>query len=449
MKKRNTTFYFLAALFLLIGWACRPSASTGSDAAVQQQMAEDADSAPVAVKLTSGSKQHWSGYYDKWQIDPSGRYALAGEVDHFLRSPTPGDTLRVILIDLQDKSQRQIGTSTAWGWQQSCMLQWIPGSTEEVIWNDHGADGFVSHIYNIRTGAMRTLPRAIYTLSPDGSFALSVDFDRLQFFRPGYGYPALKPHDDWGKAPADAGIYKMDLSTGQSKLLFSLAQIAKLERPQGSVQDYYHWFNHLLINPSGTRFIFLNRSRPVASSPDMSEYRKSHPEFKGHFLTRAITANIDGTELYPLNDSGEFSHFIWRGDDQICAWAIPDDSDEAGFYLFNDKSKIYEAVGAGIMTHNGHNTYVPNTNYEWILNDTYPQGPERLQELYLFHVPTQRKVSLGKFHEPAEYTGEFRCDLHPKTSPDGRLVIFDSTHGGDGRQIYTVNISNIIWGPGS
>lgn len=433
----------LSLIFSISLVACK---GTTSQQTTEHSQQADVEPPTIQVEqLTKGDAQHWSGYYDKFQVDPSGRYVLANEVDHFFRSPTVGDTLRIQLIDLQDNnSRRQIGTSTSWGWQQGCMLQWIPGSSEEVIWNDHGPDGFISKVYNIRTGTLRTLPRAIYTLSPDGKYALCIDFERLQFFRPGYGYPVKNSRSDWEKIPTDGGVYKMDLQTGESTLIVSYSQVAALERPQGSVRDYYHWFNHLLINPSGTRFILLNRSRPVPSSEEMSAYRKQHPEVKSHFLTRAITANMDGSGLYPLNDSGEFSHFIWKGDDAICAWAIPDDGDKAGFFVFQDESKNYEAVGAGIMTHNGHNTYVPGTNDEWILNDTYPLGEERLQELYLFHVPTQRKVSLGKFHEPKEFKGEWRCDLHPKTSQDGRFVIFDSTHGGDGRQLYKIDIGDLI-----
>lgn len=399
--------------------------------------------------ITSGPKQHWFGYYDKHQIDVSGRYALGGEVDKFFRSPSQEDVLRIGLIDLENGNEwREIGTSRTWGWQQGCMLQWIPGSDREVIWNDYGEGGFISKVYNVKTGATRTLPRAVYTLSPDGRFALSLDFDRLQFFRPGYGYPTLQAVDQWPKAPEDAGIYKMDLQTGRSEMILSYAQLAGLERESGSVADYHHWFNHILINPSGTRFIFLNRSRPVASSADMSAYRKAHPEWnesgKGNWLTRAITANTDGSDLYALNDSGVWSHFIWKDDDTICAWAMPDAGGKAGFYEFTDKSKAYKAVGPDIMTVDGHNTYVPNTNNEWILNDTYPKGEERLQELFLFHVPTQRKVTIGKFHEPKHFTGEWRCDLHPRCDQQGKRVFFDSTHEGDYRQIYMVDISKIV-----
>jgi len=94
------------------------------------------------------------------------------------------------------------------------------------------------------------------------------------------------------------------------------------------------------------------------------------------------------------------------------------------------------------MTQNGHCSYLPGA--EWILNDTYPQGDQRLQQLYLYHVPTGRRVVLGRFHSPPAYQGEWRCDLHPRHSRDGRRVIIDSPHTGAGRQMHLIDISRIV-----
>lgn len=63
--------------------------------------------------ITSGKRQHWFGYYDKWQIDPSGRYALGMEVDLFLRSPIPADIVKIGLINLENNNQwTEIGQSS-------------------------------------------------------------------------------------------------------------------------------------------------------------------------------------------------------------------------------------------------------------------------------------------------------------------------------------------------
>ena len=45
---------------------------------------------------------------------------------------------------------------------------------------------------------------------------------------------------------------------------------------------------------------------------------------------------------------------------------------------------------------------------------------------------------------PPEYRGEWRCDTTPRYSRDGRKVIFDSPHGGNGRQMYLADIGSII-----
>ena len=99
--------------------------------------------------------------------------------------------------------------------------------------------------------------------------------------------------------------------------------------------------------------------------------------------------------------------------------------------------------GSGVMTKNGHCTYLPAN--EWILNDTYPDR-DRLQHPYLFHVATGRKVPLGHFYSPPEYKGEWRCDTHPRFSPDGRMVVIDSPHTGTGRQLHLIDISGIVAG---
>ena len=50
-----------------------------------------------------------------------------------------------------------------------------------------------------------------------------------------------------------------------------------------------------------------------------------------------------------------------------------------------------EIVDSPLMIKDGHCTYLPAN--EWIANDTYRQGKERLQEVFLFHVATKKKVS--------------------------------------------------------
>ena len=166
--------------------------------------------------ITAGPRHHWFGYYDKLQFDPSARYALGMEADFEHRAPTPEDVIRIGMVDLADGDRWiELGESRAWGWQAGCMLQWLPQSAHEIIWNDRVDDRFVSYILNIDTGQKRLLPQPIFTLSPDGCSALSIDFHRLEDMRPGYGYMGIR--DPWYDvmAPEETGIHTVDLRTGE------------------------------------------------------------------------------------------------------------------------------------------------------------------------------------------------------------------------------------------
>ena len=96
------------------------------------------------------------------------------------------------------------------------------------------------------------------------------------------------------------------------------------------------------------------------------------------------------------------------------------------------------------MPQNGHVTYLPGKNNEWLLNDTYPDR-QRNQHPYLFHLPTRRKLALGDFNSPPAYTGEWRCDTHPRASRDGKLVCIDSPHQG-GRQMFIIDGKDFLRG---
>ena len=77
------------------------------------------------------------------------------------------------------------------------------------------------------------------------------------------------------------------------------------------------------------------------------------------------------------------------------------------------------------------------------MNDTYPDG-KRNQNVYLYHIPTNRRIALGAFRSPPAYKGEWRVDTHPRFSRNGRQVVIDSPHSGNGRQLYVIDISGII-----
>lgn len=381
--------------------------------------------------ISRGPKYHWFGYYDKLQFDPSSRYVLGMVVDFEHRSPRPDDVIEIGMIDLHERDRWiALGESRAWCWQQGCMLQWLPGSKSEIIWNDREGDQFVSHILNVQTAERRTIGYPIYTLSPDGRTAIGTDFRRINHMRPGYGYAGIPDPNRDMLAPADTGIYSVDLQTGRAQHLITVEQVAALPYRHGDLSAAKHYFNHLLFNTDGSRFIFLHRWRFG----------------EGGFHTRMMTAAADGSDLRVVDDYGHTSHFIWRDPKHILAWSWHP-SHEWAFYIYPDQNmngaEKVEVIGKEVMTRNGHCTYLPGN--QWILNDSYAgQSEARQQQLYLYEVASERRVELGAFYSPPAYDGEWRCDLHPRVSPDGRLITIDSPHVGEGRQIYLIDMERTL-----
>ena len=154
-----------------------------------------------------------------------------------------------------------------------------------------------------------------------------------------------------------------------------------------------------------------------------------------------ITADPDGSGLHVLDPYGKTSHYDWRDPRHILAWAYhPSHGDK--FYLYEDRTDRVEVVA--------------------------PRRDDRERPL---HVPAGRTMDpqrhlpgpadgnstrtsttssagtrhpLGHFRSPPEYTGEWRCDTHPRSSPDGRSVVIDSPHGGQGRQLYLIDVSGLV-----
>ncbi len=387
---------------------------------------------PKSRVITHGTGHHWFGYYDKFQFDPTNRYVLAMSVDFEHRSPTADDEIRIGMVDLQDGDKWiELGTSRAWNWQQGCMLQWLPGSDSQILWNDRQDGRFVCHLLDVFTRERRTIPFPIYSVSPDGTWAVSTDFSRIQDVRPGYGYAGIPdPHAE-ELSPTDSGILRVDLQTGSARQILSIDQIARMgeiPKPQSGIK---HYFNHLLVSPDGGRFIALHRWR--------------YPD--GTRLTRLITADPEGEDIRIVIPNGYASHFIWRDPEHILVQSRHLLGEEAwANFLVEDKPDggSLRLIGKGVLDPGGHPSYLPGG--EWILSDTYPQTPARVQIPHLFHLATGRRVDLGHFPVGEKYRGEWRVDTHPRYSRDGRFVCIDAPDGERGRQLHLIDLDGWLQG---
>ncbi len=374
--------------------------------------------------VTDGPRHHFFGYYDKSPWNASGRLLLAHETGFNDRAPAPGDPVTVGVVLLHDGNRyAPLASSRAWNWQQGCMMQWHPADPENLfVHNDLRDDRFVGVVRDISGREQRVYDRPLYALSPDGRTGYSVNFARLHRHRPGYGYAGAADRFEQEHAPSGDGIHRVELDSGRSSVIVSLARLASFE-PRADMADRHHWINHVQVSPDGSRFAFFHLWR----SDD------------GGWLARLFTANADGSDLQCRLDSRVVSHYDWLDASRLLIWThLPDRGGR--FLLVDCGSNRRSVIGEGVLVEDGHCSFSPDR--AWLLNDTYPDRFD-MRTLMLYRFPDGPRVDVARLHSPkARWWGEIRCDLHPRWDRSGKRVCVDSVHDGS-RQMYIVDVSGI------
>lgn len=390
---------------------------------------------------------YFSGYYDRSPLNAGNTRLLAQRTSFINRMPEAGEAIEIGYFDFPNAAAgfRPLCKTRAWNWQQGATLQWLgPDHDQCILFNDIRDGDYRTIILDVETGAERVLPMATYTVTRDGSAALCVDYNRLYWYRPGYNYQGVprpekqKPYD-----PED-GIWKMSLADGRLEKIVSIDDVIALG-PLSSMDGAVHYLEHIMINPSGTRFVFLHRWLNA----------------DGGIVARLITADMDGGNLYLLNDSGRMSHFCWRDDETVFGYggrvttfnrlrsqkaiakfvfkpllpiyhrifpsggAVSRQVTGDCYQVLPDQSRVVETFSRAILPEDGHPTFRPNSR-SVIINDSYPDK-EGDCRLFLFDVDCQKILFETTIpSDPAVRATGYRSDLHPKWSFDGSFVAVDT-----------------------
>jgi len=323
--------------------------------------------------------------------------------------------------------ERLLGDTPTWNWQQGAMAQWWPTVSDEVVFNTMNHQCLGAKRVRLDGTVVKEYDYPIQALSPEGSGFISLNYRRLARLRPDYGYD-VDVENFYADMPDDQdGLWLVNADTGEANLIITLEQL-KRHQPREEMAGCQHKVNHVMFSPSGKRFVFMHRWTG-----------------KNGKFSRLYTANKDGSELYLLADERMISHYAWRDDGNLLAWARKNGEDH--FYLFRDQSSHYEMVGKDILDVNGdgHPSYSPDRR--WIVVDTYP-GRDRKQSLFLYDTKNNKIHLIGRFLLPWKYRGVNRCDLHPRWSRDGLSIAIDSLHEGH-RGLYTLDVSKVVIMAGS
>ena len=390
---------------------------------------------------------YFFGYYDKSELNKSSTKLLAMRVKFIGRMPKKEDYAVIGYFDLEKKGQPfvEVASTRAFNWQQGSMLQWLgPDHETTIIYNDREEDRFISIILNLDSKKSKRLPLPIYTVAPDGKTALCIDFERHYFCHPGYSYEGIIKKKKNKDIVPDDGIWRLDLVSGDTKKILNVNDLIS-NKYLSNMENGVHYVEHLMLNPSGSRFCFLHRWKLA----------------EGGIYDRIYTLDIDGKNLFLLNDSGRVGHFCWRYDDEILlygALANPINSlrryknivkflfkpllptyhrlvnDNSllskkltgdSYILLKDRSNDKTRVAPEISTEDGHPSF-PSGNQSVFITDTYP-NLKSVAKLSKYNLITKENEILAELCSIKEFdnTG-MRCDLHPKCSYDGNFVSIDT-----------------------
>ena len=398
---------------------------------------------------TPQDHSHFFGYYYQSPLSADGSRMLAHRVTFDGREVDASDRAEAGFFDLRDGSWHGLGATRAFNWQQGAMLQWLgPDFQSRIVYNDREDDAFVARVVDVTTGDRQTVPHAVYAVHPSGRRALGVRFERHYFCR-AYHYEGVCD-ERWDVAiHPDDGILDIDLDLGTARILVPTAEVARLD-PASATAAAPHWLEHVLWNPSGTRFAFLHRYGTHAS-----------------FATRVFTAAGDGSDLFCLPGHAEWSytHAGWRDDRSFVVHAskarplaraysgmvgstnpfkamavrgyrslrrvLPRDvvdrqRSDSGFALVRDRDGIDGRLSTGELRLDGHPSWTRDGRY--MLTDTYADE-KGFRHLLLYDATRDRVHLVGRFHSPFNECG-YRCDLHPRFSRDGRRIVIDTAHTG-------------------
>lgn len=398
---------------------------------------------------------YWFGYYDKCPWSPDGSKILAHRAQFCNRFPDPDELAEVGFIENWETDAPtfvKLGETTAWNWQQGAMLRWPPTGSQPA-WNafDQGPLVYTEH----RSGTQLTL-----------------GFGRLSRLRPEYGYPALDDPNPTDPSPANDGIFQIR-DDATSELIISIDQLDHItadgvERAGG---PHHQHVNHLMFNPSGTRFCFMHRFE----------------RDDGILHSRLLTANPDGSDIRLLFE-GMCSHYDWKDDQTILAWAgkrallgsasakktptqrvmtvarralkpvyyamgkprfLMNKIMKDSYLLIGDvdsrepDAPTPEPFAKGELICDGHCTY-SRGGFEpgrWVLTDGYPDLKSR-QPLFLWDCKNDLGYEIGRYATPRTLDGPIRVDLHPRFNHDATKVCIDSAMTGS-RAMFVLDVSAI------
>lgn len=335
------------------------------------------------------------GYYDRNPVSADGNWLLAHSAPSGIGADRRAEMAEVGVFHRNEPQNfLPIGRTKAWNWQQGSRLMWLPRQHSQAIFNCIKEGELVSVVVEVPSGReVIRYPFSIYDLSPDGKWAVGLDFARLHRLRPGYGYADLLDTSQGCLLPQDDGVRLYHLAIpDEPPVVVSVAEMATIAA-DNILPGSEHYINHLSISPCGEWVFWIHLW--VSN---------------GKRYSRAFIASRHLKNSRLLFTKGTASHYAWLNDGKILIYIIVDG---VGSFQRIDLQtlEVYPPLAPDLLRDDGHPTVSFDGNN--IVIDSYPS---RFGDRSLYKVDKSGQVvrRFARFYSPLKLNQDQRCDLHPR-----------------------------------
>ena len=333
----------------------------------------------------------FGGYYDVSLYAPS-----IGVVGHHLAD----DGFCKILCKNGNGEVSTIGETKAFNLQQGARLTIV---NQKVVYNSIH-DGYLNSVWmskNHNKFTAELFPYPIQSIDQSGTRFCVISYADLKLFADEYSFDS----------EFKELIGSKELLIFQNFEIVNKIKISELELGLGETDTIY--FNHFTYSPNSKFLVGLIRNAYTKKS-------------------RFITINLNTKKCNLPGSFTVISHYCFIDDHTVVYWGRK--NQRSGYFKFDLETGVTDQISELASLPDGH----PSILDTYMVVDTYPDR-FRQSKIFMYDLGRGTRNLLGQFHQPLEYFGANRCDLHPVWINDDTLSI-DSAHMGSRRMYLIQNI---------
>ena len=371
---------------------------------------------------------YFFGFHDVSPLSDDETKCLTNKVPFEGKMPRKGDSMKIGYFDVvhgKFGDFHELGETYAWNYHKGCRLQWVDDNT--IIYNTADGDKLCCETMNIKTREKAAHPYPIDAIYNNGKelFATSFCYERLNRCMPGYGY-AVGDGDKDDSAPSEDGLYIINLTKEEKKLIVSLEELSEKVSKEAS-PNYTHFVTHTEFSFDGRYVAFLYRVVPKGQ------------EGKDMHKTWIMVYDLIEMKLMTLPTQKSGSHYVWNHRNEIIASCVIDGKSCHVLYDIKNPEK-YKIIAGDVLNSDGHQSFVDDDVF---ITDTYPDR-RRMAKLFKVDINSSSATKIAEIYSPKEFQTtdvycHIACDLHPRVSSSKKYVSFDSPRTGV-RSLYIMNL---------